>query len=182
MSATRSALFTLVLGATAAAALAQAPAPPVPQPPAKPAFEAKAIVLDPVHALVLPMKGSYAQHPEAFGKLGGFVASKGIAPLGPPFGRYFSDPSVGEADLVWEVGFPVATGATAEPPFEIKDLPGALTVVHVHKGPMEDIGTAWSHMIEWIIANGYQPAGPPLQVFKGDLAVAPEVEMQMPVK
>jgi effector-binding domain-containing protein len=182
MSVARSTGFALLFVAVATSALAQAPASPAPQPPAKPAFEARAIVLDPVHALVLPMKGSYAQHPEAFGKLGAFFARKGIAPLGPPFGRYFSDPSVAEADRVWEVGFPVAAGVTADAPFEIKDVPGALTAVHVHRGPMEDLGTAWPQMIEWIVANGYQPAGPAAQVFKGDLASAPEVEMQLPVK
>jgi hypothetical protein len=36
-------------------------------------------------------------------------------------------------------------------------------------------------MIEWVIGNGSQPAGPATQVFKGDLAVAPEVEMRLPV-
>jgi effector-binding domain-containing protein len=166
----------------AASALAQAPAPPAPAPPATPAFEAKAIVLEPVHAVVLPMKGSYMQHPDAFAKLGAFLASKGIAPKGSPFGRYFSDPSLGEANLVWEVGFPVPAGVTAEAPFEIKDIPSALTVVHVHRGPMEELGPAWGEMVQWVIGHGYQPNGPAGQVFKGDLASSPEVEMQMPVK
>jgi effector-binding domain-containing protein len=174
--------FAVLLGAVAASALAQAPAAPPAAPPATPAFEAKAIVLEPVHALVLPMKGSYAQHPEAFAKLGAVFASKGIKPQGAPFGRYFSDPSIGEANLVWEVGFPVATGVTAEAPFEIKDIPGTLTVVHVHRGPMEQLGPAWGEMVQWIIGKGYQPNGPAAQVFKGDLATSPEVEMQMPVK
>jgi effector-binding domain-containing protein len=182
MSVARSAGLALLLAGVAASALAQAPAPPAAPPPAKPAFEAKAIVLEPVHALVLPMKGAYAQHPDAFGKLGAFLAAKGAAPLGPPFGRYFSDPSVPEADRVWEVGFPVAAGVTAEAPFEIKDVPRALTAVHLHRGPMEDLVTAWPEFIQWIIASGYQPVGPAAQVFKGDLMTAPEVEMQLPVK
>ena len=83
---------------------------------------------------------------------------------------------------MWEMGFPVAAGVTAEAPFEIKDIPGALTVVHVHRGPMEDIGSAWGQMVQWVIGQGYTPTGPAGQVFKGDLAVSPEVEMQMPVK
>jgi effector-binding domain-containing protein len=182
MSVARSTGFALLLVAVTAGAFAQAPAAPAPPPPAKPAFEARAIVLEAVHAVVLPMKGSYLQHPDAFAKLGAFFSSKGMAPQGPPFGRYFSDPSVGEANLVWEVGFPVAAGVAVEAPFEIKDVPKALTVVHVHRGAMEDLGPAWGQMIEWVIANGYQPVGPAAQVFKGDLASAPEVEMQLPVK
>jgi effector-binding domain-containing protein len=182
MSTARSTGFALLLGALAASALAQAPASPAAQPPVKPAFEIQVITLEAVHAVVLPMKGSYAQHQDAFGRLGGFVAGRGIAPSGPPFARYFSDPSVGEANLVWEVGFPVAAGVTAEAPFEIRDLPRTLAVVHVHRGALEELGTAWPHMIEWIMSNGYQPVGPATQVFKGDLAAAPEVEMQMPVQ
>jgi effector-binding domain-containing protein len=182
MSVARSTGLALLLGALAASALAQAPAPPAAPAPAKPAFETQVRTLEAVHAVVLPMKGSYSQHPDAFGRLGGFFAGRGIAPSGPPFARYFSDPSVGEANLVWEVGFPVATGVTAEAPFEIRDLPATLAVVHVHRGALEDLVTAWPQFVEWIMSNGYQPVGPATQVFKGDLAANPEIEMQMPVQ
>jgi effector-binding domain-containing protein len=162
---------------------AQPPAQPAPAPqPAKPAFETQVITTEAVHAVVLPMKGSYAQHPEAFGRLGAFLSGHGVTPSGPLFGRYFSDPSVGEANLVWEVGFPVPAGVTAEAPFEIKDLPATLCAVHVHRGPMEDLATAWPALIQWIVSNGYRPLGPATQVFKGDLAVTPEVELRMPVQ
>ncbi len=183
MSAARSTGVVVLLAALAASAPAQQPpAPPAAPPQAKPAFETQVITLEPAHAVVLPMKGSYAQHQEAFGRLGGFFAGRGVTPSGPPFARYFSDPSVGEANLVWEVGFPVPAGVTAEAPFEVKELPATLAAVHVHRGPLEELGTAWPALIEWIISNGYQPVGPATQVFKGDLAVAPEVEMRMPVQ
>jgi len=175
-----SAVLLTALAVTAAAQ--QAPAPPVAPPPAKPAFEVQVVTVEPVHALVVPMKGSYAQHQDAFGQLGGFLSQRGVEPTGPPFGRYFSDPSVGEANLVWEVGFPVPADAPVRAPFEIKDLPATQVAVHVHRGPMEELGAAWPRMIEWIISNGYQPAGPATMVFKGDMAAAPEVEMRMPVQ
>jgi len=187
MTAVRSARVLVLLAALAAGAQAQQPpAQPAPEPtpaPAKPAFEAQVVTTEAVHAVVLPMKGSYLQHPEAFGRLGAFISAHGITPLGPPFGRYFSDPSsVGEANLVWEVGFPVAAAVTAEAPLEIKDVPAALTAVHVHRGPMQDLATAWAGLMQWITSNGYQPAGPATQVFKGDFMVSPEVEMRMPVR
>jgi effector-binding domain-containing protein len=182
MSATRSTGFALFsLAALAASALAQAPAPPAAPAPAKPAFEAQVVTTEPVHAVVLPMKGSYMQHQQAFERLGGFLAGRSLSPAGPPFGRYFSDPSVGEANLVWEVGFPIPAGITAEAPFEIRDLPATQVVVHVHRGAMEELGTAWSQLVEWVFSNGYQVGGPATQVFKGDLAAAPEVEMRLPV-
>ena len=61
-------------------------------------------------------------------------------------------------------------------------LSRTLSAVHVHRGPIEDLATAWPQMIEWLLSKGYAPVGPATQVFKGDLAAAPEVEMQMPVK
>ena len=112
----------VALAALSASAAAQQPPAPAP-PPAKPAFEVQIKTTEPAHVAVLPMKGSYMQHPDAFGRLGGYLSGKGITPSGPAFGRYFSDPSVGEANLVWEVGFPVPAGITVEAPYEIKDLP-----------------------------------------------------------
>jgi effector-binding domain-containing protein len=159
------------------------PAPPAPPaPPATPAFVVQVTPVEAVHAVVLPMKGSYMQHPDAFGRLSGYLSGRGVSPSGPAFGRYFSDPSVGEENLVWEIGFPVAAGVTVEAPFEIRDLPAASYAVHVYRGPMEGIGSAWGSLIEWVMSNGYQPVLPAMQVFKGDLAAAPEMELRIAVQ
>lgn len=182
LSSRSTAVVVLLAGlALAAGAAAQVP-PAAPAPAPGPALDVQVITAEAVHAIVLPMKGSYAQHPDAFGRLGGFIAGRGITPTGSPFARYFSDPSVGEANLEWEVGFPVGADVAAEAPFEIRDLPATLTAVHLHKGPMEELGTAWPAFLEWIASNGYQPSGAPSQVFKGDMMTAPEVEMRMPVQ
>jgi effector-binding domain-containing protein len=183
MSVTRSiGALALLAGLAVGASAQQAPAPPAAPPPAKPAFEVQVSTVEAVHAVVLPMKGSYLQHPDALSRLGGYLSGRGVTPSGPPFGRYFSDPSVGEENLVWEVGFPVPPGATAETPFEIRDLPAASYAVHVHRGPMEELGAAWGSLVEWVMSNGYQPVLPAMQVFKGDLATATEVEMRIAVQ
>jgi effector-binding domain-containing protein len=161
---------------------ASAQQPPAAAPPAKPAFDVQVTSVEAVHAVVLPMKGSYMQHPDAFARLGAFLSGRGVTPSGPPFGRYFSDPSVGEANLVWEIGFPIPAGTTVEAPFEVRDLPAASYAVHVHRGPIEELGTAWGSLIEWVMGNGYMPVPPAMQVFKGDLAAAPEVEMRIAVQ
>jgi effector-binding domain-containing protein len=185
------ALFCAFAGAALAAE------PPAPAAPSKPATSAAApaapaakpgdaaenrvTTTDPIHAIVLPMKGSYDQHQAAFERLGGYLAGKGIAPAGEPFARYLSDPSAGEAQLLWEVGFPVAPGATADAPFEVRDLPAALCAIHVHRASYEELAAAWPAFVQWVLTNGYQPAGPAMQVFKGDFST-PNVEMRMPVQ
>jgi effector-binding domain-containing protein len=160
------------------------PAPPsVPAPPAPAsAPDNKVATSDALHVLVLPMKGSYMQHQAAFERLGGFFGTHGVSPLGPPLARYFSDSSVGEADRTWEVGFPVAATVKAEAPFEIKDIPASLTAVHVHKGPYEELATAWPTFVQWVLANGYRPAGPAMNVFQGEPGSNPQVEMRIPVE
>jgi len=181
MLSSRSTGVLVLLAGLALASSAPAQQAPAAPAPAKPAFEVRVVTLEPVHALVLPMKGSYAQHPEAFAQLGAFLSQRGIEPTGPPFARYFSDPSVGEASLVWEVAFPVPADAPTKAPFEVKDLPATLAAVHVHKGPMEELGTAWGSLVQWAMSNGYTPAVPAMQVFKGDLSAAGEVELRLPV-
>ncbi len=179
MSAAKSIVAAVVL-LTAISGSAGAEAPSK-APEAKPALDTKVVTTEAIHALVLPMRGSYMQHPAAFERLSASLASRGVAPLGPAFGRYFSDPSVGEENLVWEVGLPVAAGVTAEAPFEIKDIPGTLAAVHIHRGPMEELGTAWTELVQWALSNGYQPQAPAVQVFQGDPS-ALQVEMRLPVQ
>lgn len=181
MLSSRSTGLLVLLAGLALATSAPAQQAPAAPAPATPAFEVRVVSLEPVHALVLPMKGSYSQHPDAFAQLGGFISQRGIEPTGPPFARYFSDPSVGEANLVWEVAFPVPADTPTRAPFEVKDLPATLAAVHVHKGPMEELGTAWGNLVQWAMTNGYTPATPAMQVFKGDMSAAGEVELRLPV-
>jgi effector-binding domain-containing protein len=186
MSIDRSIGALVVFSALAVGASAQqAPAPPAaPAPPsqARPAFEVQVTKVEAIHGVVLPMKGSYMQHADAFGRLGGFLSVKGVTPTGPAFGRYFSDPSVGEANLVWEIGFPIPAGVTVEAPYEIRELPAAEYAVHLYKGPMEEIGNAWGSLIQWVMDNGYQPILPAMQVFKRDMMTSMEMELRIAVQ
>jgi DNA gyrase inhibitor GyrI len=164
----------ILLAALAAGAGAQSTAPA-----AAPAdYEVRSV--EAIHALVLPMKGSYMQHQQAFEKLGGYLAGHGVSPSAAPFARYFSDPSTPETELQWEVGFAVSPDVTAEAPFEIRDVPAEQAVVHVYRGSYEGLGTAWSDLMQWVLANGYQPTGPAFQSFGGDWQ-APVIEMRLPV-
>jgi effector-binding domain-containing protein len=180
-------LFVLLAATLASAGTEQRPAArseqaatkPAPSPAVAP--EIRVVTTAPIHALVLPMKGSYAQHEAAFQRLAAFLGKRGAQPTGAPFGLYHSDPSVGEANLVWEVGLPVAASVTAEAPFAVKDIPGASAAVLVHKGPHEELGQAWPRLIEWVFANGHTPIGPAIQIYQGDPVVNPQVELRMPI-
>ncbi len=147
--------------------------------PAK-AADFQVVKVPAIHAVVLPMKGSYAQHQDAFQHVDAFLISHRLSRALPLFARYYNDPSAGEANLVWEVGSPVPAGVTAEPPLVIKDIPAELAVVHVHRGSFEELGTAWGALVQWTIANHHQPSGPTVQVFNS--LMPPEIELRMPVR
>ncbi len=169
-----------VVAAASGAEAAQrsgAPTPSAAQAAAPSDFQV--LKLPAVHAVVLPMKGSYTQHQEAFLKVDAFLSSHNFSRALPLFARYHNDPStVAQADLVWEVGSPVPAGATAEPPFVIKDIPAGLAVVHVHRGSYEGLGEAWSALTKWAVAHHHQPSGPTVQVFNS--LMPPEIELRLP--
>jgi effector-binding domain-containing protein len=132
------------------------------------------------------MKGSYLQHGEVFGRLMAQVKATGQTPTGPLFGRYFDNPEeTPEAELTWEVGVPVAADTKATAPFELRDIPGGTTAVLVHEGPWESSGPAWGKLIQWVLSNGYQPIGSPMQIYHGDPsgigANTPRTELRLPV-
>jgi effector-binding domain-containing protein len=197
----RTTLATLSLTFAASMALAAAPqapkAPAAPAPPSAPATPAAPAppaaptplpvvvkTVDAIHALVLPMKGSYAQHGEAFGRLFGQAGPQGTTPLGLPFGRYFNSMgTVAEADLLWEIGFPVSADFKASAPFEIKDIAGGLTATLVYQGPSDSLGDVGSRFGQWAAANGYRSTGAMMMVFNGQMdPQTMNVELRMPVE
>jgi len=159
----------------AAQAKASATATPAPK-----AAEFQVVKVPAIHAVVLPMKGSYGQHQVAFERVDAFLTSHHLPRTLPLFARYYNNPSAGEANLVWEVGSPVPAGVAAEPPFVIRDIPVELAVVHVHRGSYAELGAVWSAMTQWTIANHHKPSGPTVQVFSS--LMPPELELRLPVR
>lgn len=121
----------------------------------------------------LPMRGSYDQTPEAFGRLYGWIDAHGLKPKGMPAAIYFniaSDPS-GE-DAVWEVQSPIAGELAEAAPDEtgigIKETPAMTVLSSVHKGPYDSVLPTYQAMWDWIEDNGYELAGPPMERYLND--------------
>jgi effector-binding domain-containing protein len=139
--------------------------------------------IEAMHAIVLPMKGSYMQHEEAFMKLHHQLLALAKEPLGHPFARYFNSvDEVDEAELLWEVGFPIVTGVETAAPFEIKDIPGGLTASFTHNEAPEMLGESWAKLMRWAATKGFRPAGPATMVFLGEPGPnGMRVELRLPV-
>ena len=147
--------------------------------------------VEPTTTAFLAVKGSFDQMPGAFGKLIGWLGSKGYAPAGPPFGMYFDDPAqVAAGDLRWELHFTIGEDAPPSGPDEeglgIKRLEAAEYAFAIHKGPYDQVGPVWGAIAGWIPANGYRIVGAPQEVYLSDPNSAPPeellTEIRFPVK
>jgi signal transduction histidine kinase/DNA gyrase inhibitor GyrI len=108
-------------------------------------------------ALVVPMRGSLAQHPEAVARLQRALEEHGITPVGPIFGRYLDDPSrTPEKDLRWEVGCQVTYFDGQVPGLEWRRFAAQLSASTRMQGPG---GRQWRGFNEWLGSNGYQIIG-----------------------
>jgi len=167
---------------TSAAATPAAAAAPAVATPAALAVVVKTV--EPIHALVVSMKGSYMQHGDAFMQLMTQLSAQGKTPVGAPFGRYFNSMGeVAESELLWEVGFPVGPDVKATAPLALKDVPGGLAATLVYDGPSEGISQAAPGMSSWVAANGYRASGPMSMVFVGEPDPAQmRVELRLPVE
>ena len=74
----------------------------------------------PATAVVMPMRGTYAQTRSALQAVESYLKDHGVAPAGPPFGRYPSEQH-------WDAGYVVPAGTHVEAPFQRILLAGGLT-------------------------------------------------------
>ncbi len=147
--------------------------------------------VEPMTAAFLAMTGPFDQIPAAFGRLIGWIGSKGYAPAGPPFGIYYDDPAqVSSSDLKWELDFPINSQVSPEGPdaegLGVKRFEGGLYAFAVHKGPYDEVGPVYGAVAAWTGENGYVIAGPPQEVYLSDPNSTPPddllTEIRFPVQ
>ena len=54
------------------------------------------------------------------------------------------------------------------------ELPGGTVATVIHKGPYEGLPQTWAALVEWISAQGLQPAGAPWEVYLTDPGAEPD--------
>ena len=133
---------------------------------------------------ILPNYGSTGQ---LFSQIGPYVFQVGAQMIGPPLLIVY-DEEFKEKDVDVEVAFPIAANVPAKGEFKCYDLPGYNQMATtIHKGSYDTISTAYTALMKWIEANGYQVAGPSREIYFTDpnSGVLPSeyvTEVQFPVK
>jgi AraC family transcriptional regulator len=113
------------------------------------------------------MTGSYDQHEAAFTKLFEEAMNQGIYG-GMPFGIYWNSPANTPIEqLKWDVGFTLPPGSAPKPPLAIKKWNFTTIASLKYRGVFGgvEMDQAYGRLFKWIGENGYQAAGPMMEVF-----------------
>jgi AraC family transcriptional regulator len=115
----------------------------------------------------LEMTGSYDQHEAAFMKLYQESMKQEIYG-GLPFGIYWNSPADTPAEkLSWDIGFILSPGKTPQDPLKAKRWDFTTMASLMYRGAFggETMNAAYGQVYKWIAENGYQAAGPMMEVF-----------------
>jgi effector-binding domain-containing protein len=105
---------------------------------------------------------TYPEQGHLWDELESFLYRHQIKPEGPCFTIYYSD----EPNIDTEVCEPVSSAIPEDSKVNqhmLTDVDTMATVVH--KGPFISIGEAYTAIIKWIEANGYQINGPAREIY-----------------
>lgn len=98
---------------------------------------------------------------EAFGEVIGTLSAQGLAPAGPPFGRFVP---VGDGFDV-EAGFPATGRVTQSGRVEPSELPGGQAARVMHRGGYEEIAGAYQALAEWVRQHGFVATAAPWETY-----------------
>ncbi len=118
-------------------------------------------------ALVMAETGDFNLYPQALEEALAALAAKGIEPLGDPMG--ILDPESADLPLAerrWEVLIPVPNDTFPPAGFTYRDVEGGQSAVIAFKGPFKrDRIPLYEALDSWAYAQGFVPAGPPVEVY-----------------
>ncbi len=83
-----------------------------------------------------------------------------------PFLAIYHDMEYREKEVDIEAAVPISSDLTLPDPIHVRDLPGEGAVAStIHHGPYETISEAYTALMQWCEANGYELAGPDREVY-----------------
>lgn len=146
--------------------------------------------IEPTKVAFLTMRGSYSLIPQGYGRLYGWLADRGMTPIGMPRAVYLTDPErVPEIEAEWELQVPVVEGVEESEPdgngLGVKRVAPMKAASALHKGPYETLGETYGPLMEWIAEQGLTVSGPVSEIYYSDPSqVGPEnnlTEVLVPV-
>lgn len=119
-------------------------------------------------------KGPFSDMEDVINDLITTMKSLNVHPQGPMIGIYHTIPGPNDPEnmeMEWEVGFPIGEQSFTQAREEIqiklerKTWEYQLVASAIHTGPYEETGEAITDIFQWMEANGYDKAGPVLEIY-----------------
>jgi effector-binding domain-containing protein len=123
----------------------------------------------------------------AYGAIFPYLAELGENPAGMPFTMYHYnlEGEFDESDIDMEAAVPTASVLESKGEIEAKELPSGMVAFVMHKGPYQEMETAYEAIADFVKENGYKYAGPPREIYFNDPGeVSPSellTEIQFPI-
>jgi effector-binding domain-containing protein len=108
---------------------------------------------------------------QAFAEVLATLGRAGVAPVGPPFARYFE---YSPARVTLEAGFPVAAPVSRDGRVMPGELPAGRIAQAMHAGGYDTVAETYGRLESWIRERGHTPAGPPWEVYLTDPTSEPD--------
>lgn len=102
-----------------------------------------------------------------FGTIMTVLGETGVSPAGAPFlvmHEVIDEENAGPI----EICIPVAGPFQSSEPVESKLLPGGTAATTIHKGPYQEVGPAYHAISQWMSDHGWEPNGPPREIYLND--------------
>lgn len=123
-----------------------------------------------------PITLAYIEHIGSYGEipfdrhifqLYTWAKEKKVRPGFKTMGIFYDNPEEKPpAECRSEIGIPIKGTASSDEQIKIKELPSMDVAVIKHKGPASEYGETYKKLAEWIEENGYEWAGPAMEVYK----------------
>jgi effector-binding domain-containing protein len=117
--------------------------------------------VQPFTYVCVPYKGPISDISKVIGTLMQAMGSQRLFPPGGPMiGVYYTAPGGSMAEMTWEIGFPVSAQANVLKPLEKKTWSFTTVATTLFVGPYDQAATLIPKLINWLMTQGYAPAGP----------------------
>lgn len=120
---------------------------------------------------VVPMEALSQFFSDAFSSTMRVMSEQGVAPAGPPYGKYYGSPS---ATVDVEAGFPVSSPIASEGEVRAGSLPGGRIASAEHVGPYDDLEKTYAALEQYIGEAGLLPADVMWESYVTDPTLEPD--------
>lgn len=119
----------------------------------------------------VPMEGLTDFFSHAFSETMRVITAQGVAPSGPPFGKYYGMPG---ATVDIEAGFPVTAPVAPDGEVVPGKLPGGRVVEALHVGPYDTMAQTYAVIEGFFAARGWTPGDVMWESYLSDPRAEPD--------